>query len=102
MRRRKCGHVLAEAASAAGCGLEMANEGIGTEMDRPSRRSPAVRELALEVIGSAHEVLIEPALLEREVPIERKVAAHESVDLPRLRRSEGLCLPRCGAVVDIP
>src|ERR1051326_3173938 len=81
-RRRRA--VIAERAEAAAGELEMAKRRGRLEADLAAGRGDAQREVGLEAIGGADEVLVEAAELEEAPALDRKIAGHDVRDETRL------------------
>src|SRR5205814_451783 len=75
---------------------------IGAESDRMPRRAPAIREFAFEVVGDTNEVFIESTDFDGIDSPQRKIAAHESIDLQVLGGGELSCFPGRAGIVTVP
>jgi len=71
----------------------MVDRRLRHETDRVPGRTPAIRELALELVGHADKIFVEATELEGLTPAQREISAHESLDLTTLSRGELLGVP---------
>src|SRR5258708_5952437 len=80
----------------------MSDRRVRTILNLASRIPPPICKLPLKVVGHTDEVLVEPADVDGIVRAQRKIAPHESIDLPTLRGRKLFRRPRSANNFAIP